>query len=131
MKEIFTVMLLMTIGCSGVEAQVNFSEPPEVRSLMHAYVTNNRAVKDVQGWRIQIVATTDRRLMESNKQEFEKQFPDIPSSWTHNAPYYKFQAGAYSSKNEALPELMTIKEEFPKAYLVVDRISYDELNEQL
>ena len=131
MKDLLALVILVVVSWSRGEAQVTFAEPAEVRAIMHAYVTNNRQIDEVQGWRIQIIATTDRRQMESSKEEFEDRFPDIPSSWTHNAPYYKFQAGAYSTKHEALPELMKIKEEFPKAYLVVDRISYEELNEQL
>lgn len=91
----------------------------------------NRQQDEIQGWRIQVVATTDRRLMETTKSKFRSYFPQIHSSWTHNAPYYQFQAGAFFDKKEALPVLAEVKNKFPKAYLVVDRISYEELNKQL
>lgn len=112
-------------------AQVSVQEPETVKALMGSYEAQNRLQEDIQGWRIQIIATTDRRLMEQTKNEFRRSFPQMSSSWTHSAPYYQVQAGAYDSKQEALPELTKVKKEFPKAYLVVDRIPYEELNKQL
>ncbi|MDX1685856.1 MAG: SPOR domain-containing protein [Saprospiraceae bacterium] len=131
MKSTTFILLLMVSGWASTNAQVTIIEPPAVQNLVRAYIEKNKEVTDVQGWRIQLVATTDRRHMESTRAEFRREFPDIKSSWFHKAPYYQVQVGAYCTKQEALPVLEEVKERFPKAYLVVDRIEYSELNEQL
>jgi len=123
------MLLLVFLGSTQmVFCQTTITEPESVTQMLDMYEARNRENKEVQGWRIQIVATTDRRLMESTRSRFRSEFPDVKSKWYHKAPYYQLQAGAFATKREALPEIDKVKKKFPKAYLVVDRIPYKELN---
>ena len=115
----------------GLVAQCTVKEPTTVTQMLKRYEDANRSSDELQAWRIQVVATTDRRLMESTRSKFRSYFPALKCTWSHKAPYYQVQAGAFSTKQEALPEIARVKNKFPKAYLVVDRIKYDELNRQL
>ena len=116
---------------SDLMSQCILNEPPSVQRMMNHYVAVNRANDEVQAWRIQVVATTDRRFMESTRSKFRTYFPELNCTWVHNDPYYQVQAGAFATKREALPEITRVKERFPKAYLVLERIKYSELNKQL
>ena len=126
------LILVLFVGF-GLElaAQCTVLEPPSVTQMMKKYEEANRSSDEIQAWRIQVVATTDRRLMESTRSKFRTYFPGLKCTWSHKAPYYQVQAGAFATKQEALPEIGRVKDKFPKAYLVVDRIKYDELNRQL
>lgn len=121
--------MLFVIPLSGQTVKID--EQGNVTRLMSEYEQRNRAQETIQGYRIQLIATTDRRLMESTKTKFNGLFPYLKSRWNHKAPYYQVQAGAFTSKQEALPELGRVKKRFPKAYLIVDRLSFEEVTERL
>lgn len=113
-------------GASTLAAQT-VKEEASITELMDAYVKKNREKNYVNGWRIQLLATTDRRAMESTRRKFARTFPQIRSFWKHKEPYYYLRAGAFANKLEALPELQKIKRKFPRAYIVIDKIKYSEL----
>ena len=127
----YWIIICLLIFSGDVLAQTKITAPSSVINMMKKYVDNNKSTDEIQGWRLQIVATTDRRLMESTRTRFRREFPLLKCTWTHRNPYYHVRAGAFADRKEALPELDKIKKKFPKAYLVVDKIKYDELNEQL
>ena len=131
MKGILTGLAMMILTL-GLQAQTGIvKEPEKVSQLMSTYRTSNLAEDEMQGWRIRLVATTERRIMESTREKFRKHFPQMKSKWSHVNPYYQVQAGAFASKMEALPELNRVKETFPKAYLILDKISKEEISANL
>jgi hypothetical protein len=127
----YWVFICVLAYSGNLLSQTNIKAPTSVINMMKKYVDTNKSIDEVQGWRIQIVATTDRRLMEGTRTRFRQEFPEVECTWTHRDPYYQVRAGAYYNRKEALPELDRFKKKFPKAYLVVDKIKYDELNKQL
>ena len=119
---------MITISADMLSAQnITINEPIGVQRMMSLYETINRSRTEIPAWRIQVLATTDRRMMEQTKARFSRYFPYLRTRWTHNEPYYQIKAGAFSSKIEALPELEKVKKHFNKAHLVVDQIPYNEL----
>ena len=74
----------------------------------------------MSGWRIQILATTDRQNMESALRQFRNLYPSIPVDWLHTKPYYKVRAGAFTTKRDALRTLYILKADYPGAYPVQD-----------
>jgi hypothetical protein len=61
--------------------------------------------------------------------KFEELFPDIPATMTHENPYFKVSVGFCISNDEALILLNKLRKEFPKAFLVRERVSVDELKQ--
>ena len=51
-------------------------EEPAITDLMSRWRTYNLENQEVQGWRIQILATLDRRHSESTRRDYEKKNPD-------------------------------------------------------
>lgn len=107
---------------SSLLAQGNVSEKvdPKVADLMKRFVDNNKSVTTIQGWRIQILATTDRQRMEEAVKNFQALYPSIPVDWVHVKPNYKVRAGAFTTKREAFATQYILKNDYPTAYLVQD-----------
>ena len=120
---LFVIIAIQTNTLSAQSVEVESS----ITELMDLYVQKNREKNYISGWRIQLLATTDRRAMESTRSKFARTFPQIRSFWNHIEPYYYLRAGAFANKLEALPELKKVKRKFPSAYIVIDKIKYSEL----
>ena len=119
MKLITTLFLTLFISFQ-INAQVSISEDGAVRQLFDRYVANNKSSELVTGYRIQLIATTDRMKMEAEMERFVETYPQMSVDWIHSKPYYKLRVGAYATKLEAFPALYTIKKDFPGAYLAKD-----------
>lgn len=113
-------LLLPGYAVSG-QGNVSIYTPPAVDQLMNQFVEANKATPFVEGWRIQLMATTDRKRMEYSLQQFRSLYPSISIDWVHVAPYYKLQAGAFSSKLAAMRILYVIRRDYPGAYPIIDK----------
>lgn len=109
----------------NAQESITIQEDPKVSLIMDQYMKANRAITHITGWRITIITTTDRRLMENTKSGFQQQF-SLKSKWEYKEPYYYLKAGAFLSRAEAAATLEGIKKKFPSAFLSVDKIAYDE-----
>ena len=111
--------------CTGQNVVLNQSST--LSDVMSEYEKRSKAEKEVDGWRIQIITTDDRRKMEAAKTNFETLYPDIYLKWEHIVPYYKIKIGAYKTKLELQAFLQELREEFPSAFPIPDRVKKTEL----
>jgi SPOR domain len=119
MKKIlfFIIMLCVT----NVFAQkVTIKEDPVVTQMMDKFTSLNKQKKNINGWRIQISSTTDRRMMDEAVKNFERAYPDVPLTWIHAKPYYQVRVGAFKTKLESSRLLSILKVDYPAAYSVQD-----------
>ncbi|MCB0642561.1 MAG: SPOR domain-containing protein [Phaeodactylibacter sp.] len=122
MKRLFYI-LLCTFFCSTWafgQGKVTITEQAGISALMSHYIKVNKNTATVEGWRIQLMATTDRQEMEMALNRFRSRYPSISVDWVHAKPYYKIRAGAFNSKMDALRVLYILKQEFPSAYPAMD-----------
>ncbi|MCB0521223.1 MAG: SPOR domain-containing protein [Lewinellaceae bacterium] len=122
MKKSFLVLFAAIAFAFASSAQGTVTEKmePGVANLMKRFVEINKTTTAVKGWRVQILATTDRQRMEDALRQFEELYPSIPADWVHAKPYYKVRAGAFTSKQDAMPTLYILKRDYPAAYPVQD-----------
>ncbi len=122
MKKFILPICLLFAFSIVMQAQGNVTEKvdPAVASLMKRYVDSNRSTKTISGWRIQIMATTDRQRVEDALQKFQSLYPNINADWIQSKPYYKLRAGAYASKRDAIAAQYLLKSDYPTAYPVQD-----------
>ncbi|MCF8247342.1 MAG: SPOR domain-containing protein [Saprospiraceae bacterium] len=122
MKKFIFPLVLLVFCCATSQAQGNVTEKvePKVALLMQRFVDINKSTKTISGWRIQILATTDRQRIEDALRKFESQYPNIPADWVQSKPYYKLRAGAYTSKRNAIAAQYLLKNDYPTAYPVTD-----------
>ncbi len=125
MKKYSSLMLFLVLflaGSSQMVAQQNVyvKEATIVTRMMYHLGQQNQLNEYVSGWRIQILATTDRQMLEKVKAEFQRDYPGMLVDWKHDKPYYKLRAGAFASKLEATELLYRLKKKFPSAYPTKD-----------
>lgn len=126
LRYILVVLIFIFYTKASAQRNVVIREDPQVTRIMDLYLSINKSITHVSGWRITVITTTDRRLMEQTRASFQQQF-NMKSKWEYNEPYYYLKAGAFVSRADAASSLETIKKKFSSAFLSSDKISYDEL----
>ncbi len=102
-------------------------ESPEITSLMERWKAYNLEHQELTGYRIQILATVDRRQMEAVRQRFENRYPEYPIHTNHNDPYFQLKTGAFLRMQKAQAFLKLLQKDYPEAIPVTDEIKVDEL----
>ena len=124
MKRIFLALAsLLGMSTIALQAQSNnvvITEEPAVAALVNRYVELNRSQEYIDGWRIQVLATTDRQKLDATLQNFQYRYPNIPVNWVHSSPYYRLRAGAFATKLEALRLKSILAQEYSGLYTVKD-----------
>lgn len=131
LKRILTIMgvlfFLCSVQFSAFGQGVRITEHGSIRSLMNNYVIKNKETASVQGWRIQIVTTSDRRKMEKALVKFQRMYPDMIADWTHLNPNYQVKVGAFRDKLDYQGFLLKVKQDFPSALPVKAQLRKEEL----
>ena len=123
MKYLISILFFILVQNNTVFSQgISVSEEPGITALMNKYLSKNQVEESVKAWRIQIIATSDRREMQSTKAKFSNLYPHIDLDWKHVAPYYKVAVGAWRDKLSCNAFLGEMKRNFPLAIPVVDNI---------
>lgn len=118
-------VFLFLSGSMG--AQSYYTEEPAVQVMMEEFVRFNKENPLVQGWRIQVLATTERRQMDKVKSRFEYLYPNYELDFEHRNPYYLLKTGAFLNRMEALPLLNKLQKEFPGAFMVSEEVELEML----
>ena len=113
------VLLYSTLGSFSLQGQV-IIESEEVSALIKSYALSNKQSDYINGWRIQIIATTDRLALENTKIKFQQSYPDIPLQVIHNRPYYHLRIGAFFDKKEAVLTKYFFRKSYPGAMEIID-----------
>jgi len=121
------------LSTSGIKAQDIFvNEEPAVTDLVKKFINWNNENNYVNGWRIQIINTDDRRKMERAMSKFKSKFPYINNiAWEQVSPYYRVKVGGFNSKLKAQAFLAEVKEYFPSAITVWEKIRESEFLESI
>ena len=126
-----TSLLLLVLATAplAVRAQVQIIEHGPFSQMLEAYAEQNRdPSRRLDGFRIQLMATTDRLKLEEAERKFRDAYPNYPVDWRHEPPYYKLRTGAFTERDRATAFLYRIKRQFPSAYpAMVDDIRPSEI----
>lgn len=118
--KLFCSFLLLVLMLQNVEAQeVQINEAPAIAELYKSWTNQNRTNPHLDGWRVQVMASTDRTQLEEGRVRFRNAYPDVPAELVHEKPYYKLKVGAFKSRLEALAFISTLTE-FAGAYPAKD-----------
>lgn len=126
-KLIITLVTLLSIISLAFSQNVIIKETPGITQLVEKHIELNRATLTIDGWRIQLFATTDRSKLEGARGTFINRYPNMPIDWVHASPWYRLRAGAFATKLEATRTLNSLKIYYPDAYLAKDKIKTSEL----
>lgn len=131
MKYALIIAISMSVFGALSAQGVTVNEEPAVTRLMSNYVQHNQLHQKVRGWRVQVLVTTDRRQMESTRDEFAELFPDRVLHYKHDNPFYHLKTGAFLTQAAARPYLKEIKEVYRSAFIVADEVDVSEVVEFL
>ena len=120
MKRFLVLVPALAVALTLAAQSVKVNMDPMIGDMLKQYTANNQSKNTVDGWRVQILATTDRQRLESVQQSFRYHYPNIPVDWEHDRPYYKLQAGAFRTKRDALRLKYILSREYEGLYLVRD-----------
>ena len=128
-RSILISAALIFLGIAS-NAQVVFNEPATLKAAIMQYISQNKSQTEIDGWRIQVLATTDRRQMEQAYRRFKALFPKIDIRWVHEQPYYRLKVGAFHQRRECLPLCQEIRKHFTQALPVTEQVELEEIINQ-
>lgn len=124
MQRAFLTLFMLLMGLGAMTAQglqnIQVKEDPTISTLVGQYIEGNRQKPYLSGWRLQILATTDRPKLDETLSNFKTQYPFVPVTWMHERPYYLLRVGAYHSKLQAMGLQQLLRGAYPGSYLVQD-----------
>ncbi len=88
--------------------------------------------KPLHGWRVQLyfgIGKKGRQEAEKIRNQFISQYPDIPVYIFFEQPYFKVKVGNFTSRKSAQRLLYLIKEDFPRAFIIEDRINPNNISD--
>ncbi|MEO7176448.1 MAG: SPOR domain-containing protein [Saprospiraceae bacterium] len=127
-KTLLSICLVLCLTSSRSAAQnITVYETPNVRAMLERFVQVNQTHMKLKGYRVQLIFTNDRRVMESEKRKFEHKYEGQKTVWSFNDPYFQLRTGAFANRVEADQFLSTLKHEYPSAFVIEDEIQVVEL----
>jgi hypothetical protein len=124
------LLLIFLLSVAGLTSYAQHSatvvEGGEVQQMMEKFIHKNKNNQYLRAWRVQIISTDDRRIMESEREKFTKLFPEMKTEWRHVSPFFQVRAGAFRNKMQLMPFLMDLREIFPLATAVQEDIKIQE-----
>jgi hypothetical protein len=127
MKKVFLASIFILFQYALTVAQSSIQETPRIKTFMENFVKLGKEEPYIDGWRIKVISTTDRRALESAKWIFQNKYSDLVYSLSYEAPYYSMKVGAFETRIDVEPLLMKFKEDFPLAISFRDKIMKTEL----
>lgn len=129
----YLLSYILILGAFAAKAQdINITEEPKISRMMELYTSGNRVVtsnSSFDGFRVQLLATTDRRKIEEIQGKFSARYPGVYVGWTQAAPYYKVRAGGFQSRADAQRFMLKIKADFPDAFVIPERVKTSEITQ--
>lgn len=122
-KSVWSVMPLKS---RGDEADVTVSQSAKVRAAFDRQVSTNSS-RSISGYRVRIFfdnGQTSRSESEAVLKRFESMYHGIPAYRTYTNPYFKVTVGDFRTRSEAMALLVKLRNEFPRALMVKEKINY-------
>ena len=129
-KSILSILLVFFALVISQAQGVTISEEPTITKMMELYTGVNKttaAAQMIDGYRIQLMATTDRRKVDQVMSSFSSIYQGVPVTWSQAQPYYRIRVGAFAKRDGASNYLQTIRKDYPDAYIVTDKVSVAEV----
>jgi SPOR domain len=124
-KKILLALIGLLMAVTYSSGQI--VEDPQITALMGRWKAYNLEHQELSGYRIQIMASVDRRQMESLKRNFENKYPEYPVVFLHNEPFYHLKVGAFLTMQKTQAFLKKMQHDYPQAIPVTDVLKVEEL----
>lgn len=117
---------------STYNGYVNIKGEPGINALVQLHTTINKNHQYISGFRIQIFSGSsyDHPIEELQlfKENFEKDFPDVPAYLNYIDPDFKIRVGNFRNRLDCIPTLKKIRRKYPSCYAVKTEIPISDLD---
>ncbi len=115
---------LPTMEMDSDSVGITYHAQPELWTLVDIHLRQNNALKEAEGFRIQIYAGSSLESANDAKADFIEVFDDddfnVYQMW--NPPHFRVRIGDFLSRNAAMREVAMVRQIFPDAFIVSDRV---------
>lgn len=130
MKNFIAVVILIWSLGTMVQAQselkinekVSIKGDCDINFLLDAHYDKNKNCDIADGYRVQIMNSSNRDDVYAKKAEVYSHFSEFKGYIVYDQPYYKLRIGDFENKLEARKYLNEIISVFPTAFLVRDEV---------
>lgn len=108
-------------------------QDPRLDKMLSWDIEKNKTMDGIEGFRVEIFFSPDadaREMALKKKVEFLSQYPDIAVHIKYDAPNFRVRVGDFRTKNEALKLYKKIKNAYPVAFIVADKIDFPLLKQE-
>jgi hypothetical protein len=141
MRQTIFLFAFFLLSISFIKAQnLTINEEPAISKMMLIYAGKGKsvantpvptggstAVRIIDGFRIQLMASTDRQKAEGMQASFASRNMGVHAGISQQPPYYRVRVGGFTTRTDASNYLQKIKKDYPDAYIVPDRVKTTEL----
>ena len=115
----------MNINSLNQNASVgtDYYEKPGLKVIERKFIEEHSRSKTMSGFRVQVFFGSREEALRL-KGEFLQLYPDQKAFVSYQAPNFKLRVGNFRNQLDAEKFLHAIKEEFPSAYVVNDKVEY-------
>lgn len=96
--------------------------PQDLEELIGLHQSLLKKQKEQEGFRIQIVSTTDQSVIKKARMEFSELNTPLKIYQVYDRPYYKLRVGDFLTKFEAEQMVYVLLRSFPASFVVPDKV---------
>ncbi|MGB1247503.1 MAG: SPOR domain-containing protein [Chitinophagales bacterium] len=124
------LIIILAVCTFSVQAQntISVSDKSTIETsmdidyMLEKHIEKNAETDEADGYRIQIMYSSNREEVYSKKSEVYSNFRQYKAYMVYDQPYYKLRIGDFETKVEARKFLEDVIAEYPTAFIVEDRI---------
>jgi hypothetical protein len=119
-RIITACLILLWITSQKALGQVNVYAPINVDNLIEQFTQTNLSMEKISGYRLQIIASDDRRKVDKIRSRVSQSHPEYRAIWKFSNPYYKVLIGAFRTKLEAERARYLVGQTYNNVLIVMD-----------
>jgi hypothetical protein len=126
--KVIGFILLATLGTLQAQSEIKVNDKVSLKGdcdinfLLDAHYDKNKNCNVADGYRVQIINSSNREEVYAKKAEVYAHFMEFKGYIVYDQPYYKLRVGDFQTKLDARKYLNQIITLFPTAFLVMDEI---------
>ena len=126
-RFVFVIFFLLLNVVVFGQIQVRYDKEAIIDSVDNAYQNAWKAVKYCEGYRIQLVAVSNKNGAQKVYNDFKAAFPETNAYLSYTEPTFRVRVGNFKNRIDAYRFLMKIQGQFPGAFITKDKISFREI----
>lgn len=127
-------ILLLSFTCFAVSSQAQTDtgalvvrKDPRIDHLIRKQIeineyTTRESRRNIPGFRIQVINTTDRNEAIQAKTTVYRLFPELKAYLLYQSPYFRLRVGNFESRKEAESYQRQLSKEFKKSVYIVNDV---------